>query len=215
MSLLINEHVPLASLTTINLGGPAAYFAECTTTGEVCEALEFAASRRLKIHILGGGSNTIFLDEGFPGLILKMGIRHVQTEQDGDAVIFTAGGGVVWDDCVLDAVNMGASGIECLSGIPGTVGASPIQNIGAYGQEVKDTVESVSVVDRQTLRPGVFSGAECRFAYRQSRFKGADRGFELKSAYVGADAPFVMIFVEKQGPAFQVVGPDAGKAITQ
>jgi UDP-N-acetylmuramate dehydrogenase len=83
---------------------------------------------------------------------------------------------VVWDDCVLDAVNQGASGIECLSGIPGTVGASPIQNIGAYGQEVKDTIESVSVVDRQTLRPGVFTGEECRFAYRQSRFKGTDRG---------------------------------------
>jgi len=134
MALVINEHVPLASFTTITLGGPAAYFAECATVAEVCEALEFADSRRLKIHILGGGSNTIFLDEGFSGLVLKMGIRQMQTELDGDAVIFTAGGGVVWDDCVLDAVNLGVSGIECLSGIPGAVGASPIQNIGAYGQ---------------------------------------------------------------------------------
>ena len=176
MSLVIKQHISLASLTTINLGGPAAYFAECTTVDEVCEALAFADNRQLKIHILGGGSNTIFLDEGFPGLILKMGIRNVHTEQNGDVVLFTAGGGVVWDDCVLDAVNQGASGIECLSGIPGTVGASPIQNIGAYGQEVKDTIESVSVVDRQTLRPVDFSGAECRFTYRQSRFKSADRG---------------------------------------
>ncbi|MCX6137870.1 MAG: UDP-N-acetylmuramate dehydrogenase [Ignavibacteriales bacterium] len=176
MPVIIREHVKLAQFTTINLGGPASFFAECLSVDDVCEALAFADSHQLKIHVLGGGSNTIFLDEGFPGLVLKMGMGYVRSESDRNTVRFTAGGGVVWDDCVLDAVHQGAAGIECLSGIPGTVGASPIQNIGAYGQEVKDTIESLCAVDRLTLKPVIFSAAECEFGYRQSRFKSVDRG---------------------------------------
>lgn len=165
----------LAPHTTIQLGGPARYFAACRTLEEIRYALRWAAGEKVPVQVLGGGSNVLFADEGFAGLVLKVevpGLRFAETE---GGVLVEAAAGQSWDGLVAACVERGLAGLECLSGIPGLVGATPIQNVGAYGQEVKDTIVEVRGLDRRTLEPVVWANAECGFAYRQSRFKGADR----------------------------------------
>lgn len=170
-----HEHVPLARFTTLGLGGPARYFAECASEEEIHSALEQAAARRVPVHVLGGGSNVVFRDSGFPGLVLRVTIGGIRY-RDAATPEVTAGAGADWDALVCGAVERGWSGIECLSGIPGTVGGTPIQNVGAYGQEIAETLTSVTCLDRVTLERRSFSAAECAFGYRHSRFKGRDRG---------------------------------------
>jgi UDP-N-acetylmuramate dehydrogenase len=172
----LREQVPLAPYTTLGLGGPARWFAECAGEAEVREALSWARERGVRVHVLAGGSNVVVPDAGVDGLVLRIaggGARYRETER---AVIVRAEAGEVWDDVVAHAVDRGWSGIECLSGIPGTVGATPIQNVGAYGQEVADVLENVTCLDRATLERVVLPRAECGFGYRTSRFKGADAG---------------------------------------
>jgi UDP-N-acetylmuramate dehydrogenase len=169
--LPIRESVPLAPYTTIQLGGPARFFAECSTVDHVREALDYARHQRLPVHILGGGSNVVFADQGFAGLVLHVAIGGLGFD-DGHV---TAGAGVVWDDLVAQSVLLGLSGIECLSGIPGFVGGAPLQNIGAYGQEVADTLVDVDCLDRTTLERVTFTRDDCAFSYRMSRFKARDR----------------------------------------
>lgn len=171
----IEENIALAPLTTMNVGGRARFFCVCATEEEIGEALEWAGGRGVSVHVLGGGSNTIFADTGFDGLVLKVGIGGVEREQMGEETLVTAGAGEDWDALVLSCIESDLSGIECLSGIPGSVGASPIQNVGAYGQEVRQTITLVRALDRQALRQVEFTREECDFAYRQSRFKGRDR----------------------------------------
>lgn len=168
---LLQENVPLADHTTLGLGGPARYLVTAQSVDQIRECLTLARRERLPVQVLGGGSNIVFPDAGFPGLVLKVGLPGVAFE--GDTV--TAGAGEVWDDLVATCVERGLAGIECLSGIPGLVGATPIQNVGAYGQEVSDTLVSLRALDRESLEPVEFAGAECRFGYRRSRFKLADR----------------------------------------
>lgn len=172
---ILRENVPLALYTTIGLGGPARYFARCSTLEDLREGLNWAAERGLPVQILGGGSNTLFLDEGFSGLVLHLGIQGIAFEADGAAILAIAAAGEDWDRFVWECVERGLSGIESLSGIPGQVGATPIQNVGAYGQEVGDTIAWVRALDRRTLELVDFSGEECGFAYRRSRFKAEDR----------------------------------------
>ena len=174
---IIAERIPLAPLTSMSLGGPARYFASCAHVDDIRLALEWAASAELPVQVLAGGSNTIFADVGFDGLVLKMGLRGVGIDDDGgeDAVV-RAAAGEGWDDLVVRCIEADLSGIECLSGIPGSVGATPMQNVGAYGQEVAQTVVSVRAIDRQSLEEVTFGNEECRFQYRESRFKGEDRG---------------------------------------
>ncbi|MBI4503464.1 MAG: UDP-N-acetylmuramate dehydrogenase [Gemmatimonadetes bacterium] len=174
--MLIRESVPLAPHTTIGLGGPARYFCEIRTEEDVREALALARERNLPLQILGGGSNVVFADAGFPGLVAKMSIGEMAFEPGrGNAVEMTAGAGVDWDEVVAAAVECGLSGIECLSGIPGTVGGTPIQNVGAYGQEIADTLIEVDCLDRAGMMRVTFDREACRFGYRTSRFKKADR----------------------------------------
>lgn len=173
---LLQENVPLASRTTIGLGGPACFFFSATGVEELCQALAWARNEGLPVHILGGGSNTIFADEGYPGLVLHIALRGVEVHQAGEWVEVTAAAGEPWDELVRTCVEQGWGGIECLSGIPGQVGATPVQNVGAYGQEVAETIVSLVALDRWTLREVHFSGPECGFAYRRSRFKEEDRG---------------------------------------
>jgi len=168
----LREHVPLASYTTLGLGGKARYFVECGTEELVRAALAYAADRRLPVYILGGGSNVVFLDSGFPGLVLRITIGGMDM-RDGPEV--RAGAGVDWDTLVKDVVARGWTGVECLSGIPGTVGGTPIQNVGAYGQEIAETLVSVVCLDRTTLERRTFTAQDCAFGYRDSRFKRADR----------------------------------------
>jgi UDP-N-acetylmuramate dehydrogenase len=177
--------VPLAPLTTLNLGGPAHFFAEVSETADVVFALGWAKERNLPVFILGGGSNLVVGDEGFPGLVLHIRSRGLRWDRAGNAVTVEAQAGEAWDDLVAAAVRENAAGIECLSGIPGTVGAAPVQNIGAYGQEVAATIKNVRVLDRDTLEERDLSARDCEFAYRTSLFKHERRRFVILSVTLG------------------------------
>jgi UDP-N-acetylmuramate dehydrogenase len=170
----IRPHVPLAPYTTLGLGGPARWFAECADEAEIRAALAWAEEHRQRTAVLGGGSNVVFADEGFPGLVLRVGVGGLELRDEPGPVI-VAGAGVDWDALVRAAVERGWTGVECLSGIPGTVGGTPIQNVGAYGQEVSRTIISVACLDRRTFERRVFRPGECGFGYRTSRFKRDDR----------------------------------------
>lgn len=170
----LREHVALGPYTTLRLGGAARYFVECGSEEEVRAALSDAAERRLPVYVLGGGSNVVFRDAGFPGLVLRVTIGGLEL-RDTAAPEVRAGAGVEWDTVVRAVVERGWTGIECLSGIPGTVGGTPIQNVGAYGQEIAETLVTVTCLDRATLERRTFAAAECGFGYRDSRFKRADR----------------------------------------
>lgn len=175
MAHQIRENVPLAPYTTLRLGGSARYLSECRSTQDLREALVFARQRDLPVQVLGGGSNVIVRDAGYPGLVVKIARGGVAFDEDGDGVDVRVGAGVVWDELVAAAVGRGLAGIECLSGIPGSAGAAPVQNVGAYGQEIRETLVGVRCMDREALRVIDMSNEECGFAYRQSRFKGRDR----------------------------------------
>lgn len=163
-------------MTTIGLGGPASYFLECPTVEHIRAGLDLGKREHVSVQVLGGGSNIIFPDEGFAGLILKIALKGISFEEDGEWMIVRAAAGEVWDNFVRQCIEKGLGGIECLSGIPGFVGGTPIQNVGAYGQEVKDTIEEVKVLERGTLEEKILKKAECGFSYRASRFKFQDAG---------------------------------------
>lgn len=172
--MTLQANIPLSPFTTIGLGGRARFFATCSEEADLREALLHAKEKRLRVHVLGGGSNTIFAGEEFDGLILQIATRGVRyTERDAD-VLVSAAAGEPWDPLVLSCIERGLGGLECLSGIPGLVGATPMQNVGAYGQEVAETILSVEALDRASFRAVTFPGAECRFGYRTSRFKQED-----------------------------------------
>lgn len=173
--------VPLAPFTTLEVGGPARDLLIVGSEVQAFEAVrwwrELPLSERRPLLFLGGGSNLLVGDGGFDGLVLKMenfGIE--ETERDEKTVVLKVGAGTVWDDLVAHSVAHGYSGLECLSGIPGTVGAAPVQNIGAYGQEVSETVVSVDGIDIETGQRFQRSRAECEFRYRDSLFKRAGQG---------------------------------------
>src|SRR3989475_6154293 len=171
----LREQVPIGPYPTSGPGGKARYFLECGSEDEVRAALAYAAERRLPAYVLGGGSNVVFLDSGFPGLILRLTIGGIEL-RDGPSPEVRAGAGVDWDTLVQNVVQRGWTGVECLSGIPGTVGGTPIQNVGAYGQEIAESLVRVECLDRTTLERRTFTARECAFGYRDSRFKRADRG---------------------------------------
>ena len=170
------ENAPLAPLTTLKLGGPARYFTEATNIAQVSEAVAFARSKDLPLFVLGGGSNLVISDAGWPGLVLKVGIPGIEeSTQDGEAM-FEVGAGEDWDRFVARAVARNCAGVECLSGIPGSVGGTPVQNVGAYGQEVAETVESVLTLDQKDGQVHELCGEACGFSYRTSIFNTTQRG---------------------------------------
>src|SRR6266850_1936064 len=150
--MTIQDHVPLAPLTTMQVGGPARYLVEAASEDEVRQAVDFAHAKRLPLFVLGGGSNLLVADSGWPGLALKISIGGITQQEVGGAVIFEVGAGVDWDEFVARAVTENCAGVECLSGIPGSVGGTPVQNVGAYGQEVSETIESVYAFDMKDDR---------------------------------------------------------------
>jgi UDP-N-acetylmuramate dehydrogenase len=166
----LRTDVPLAPCCTLQLGGPARYFAEVASEDALREALAWAHARALPIALLGGGSNVVVPDEGFDGLVIRLALRGVEVRAGAVASV-TAAAGEPWDALVARTVDEGLAGLECLSGIPGSTGATPIQNVGAYGQEVSETIAAVRVLDRRTLQVHTLSNAECGFAYRDSAFK--------------------------------------------
>jgi UDP-N-acetylmuramate dehydrogenase len=174
--MLVRENVSLAPLTTLRVGGPARYFVEATNLTEVSEAVAFAHSHNLPLFTLGGGSNVVISDEGWPGLVLKIGLTGINHSHQRGSVQFEVAAGEDWDAFVSYAVTHNCAGVECLSGIPGSVGGTPVQNVGAYGQEVSDTIDSVLVFDLRDNQVHDLCKEACRFAYRTSIFNGGEQG---------------------------------------
>ncbi len=172
----LEQNVPLAPFTTLRVGGPARYLARITSEGDLLEAIAFARGHNLSIFTLGGGSNLVVPDQGYAGLVLKIefpeSIELARAESTIDAKVSA---GTDWDALVLHLCEQGIAGMECLAGIPGLVGGSPIQNIGAYGQEVSQTIASVRALDLQTLTFVELSKQDCGFAYRGSIFNSTHR----------------------------------------
>ena len=172
----IQEDVQLAPYTTLQVGGPASYFAEPANENDILQALRWARGRSLPVFILGGGSNLLVSDSGFSGLVLHIAIAGISHREDGGSRIYSVGAGVEWDAFAARAVEDNCAGVECLSGIPGTVGGTPVQNVGAYGQDVSETIVRVFAIDTHTLEQVEFDRTACAFSYRQSRFNGCDLG---------------------------------------
>jgi UDP-N-acetylmuramate dehydrogenase len=169
--------VSFADLTTLRLGGPAARVLAAETSAELVEAVTACDRAGEPVLVLGAGSNLVVADAGFEGTVVRVASTGVlrSAAPDGPRVAVTALAGESWDALVAATVSEGLAGLETLSGIPGLTGATPIQNVGAYGADVSDTVQRVEVLDRVTGRVGVLAGEDCRFTYRNSRFKGSDR----------------------------------------
>ena len=169
----LTEQVALAPYTTFGIGGPARWFVEAATEDDVVEAERFARQQQLPLLVLGGGSNVLVADGGFAGVVLHMGLRGVSFTDDGQ---LQAAAGEPWDALVQSTVERGMAGMECLAGIPGSVGGTPIQNVGAYGQEVAQTIIGLRAYDLRERRFTELSAAACGFAYRTSLLNTSERG---------------------------------------
>ncbi|WP_348269037.1 UDP-N-acetylmuramate dehydrogenase [Edaphobacter paludis] len=183
LPIRVQEQVLLAPFTTFRIGGPARYFCEVASEAELVEAVQFAGRNSLKIFVLGGGSNLLVSDDGFDGLVIHIAIDDpIESVGDGQFVNYTATAGTDWNAFVLHICEQGISGVECLAGIPGSVGGTPVQNVGAYGQEVASTITGVRAFDVET---GVFvtlAHDQCGFAYRHSIFNTSQRGRYIVTA---------------------------------
>ncbi|MBV9183077.1 MAG: UDP-N-acetylmuramate dehydrogenase [Acidobacteria bacterium] len=166
----IQQNVALGPLTTLGVGGTGRYFVKAESVEKVRAAVHFAEVHELPLLVIGGASNLVISDLGWPGLVLEIAIDGIRQCSSAAGEIFEVGAGVDWDRFVAESVSGDFGGIECLSGIPGRVGATPVQNVGAYGQEVSETIVSLLVFDRTDNRVRTLSAAECHFAYRKSIF---------------------------------------------
>jgi UDP-N-acetylmuramate dehydrogenase len=190
-----DQFVPLSGLTTMRVGGPAHRLVTVETTDEVVDAIREIDDADEPLLVLAGGSNLVIADEGFAGSVVRIATRGITVESsDSDTgVSVRVAAGEVWDDVVIQAVAHGWSGIEALSGIPGSAGATPIQNVGAYGQEVAQSITAVRVWDRHEQRVRNFANADCEFTYRHSLFKAQSR-------YVVLDVVFALPVATLSGP---------------
>ena len=171
MSDAVRRGVPLSEWTTLGLGGPADVLVEVDDVGSLSAVLAEAEAGARPVLVLGGGSNLVISDDGFPGTVVRVGIKGVNVEPDGEGALVRAGAGEDWSSLVSSCVAEGLSGIECLSGIPGLAGGAPVQNVGAYGQEVAGTIVAVTVWDRPRHCTRELAPSDCGFAYRDSVFK--------------------------------------------
>src|SRR3989338_144527 len=191
----IEENVPLAPHTTFRLGGPARHFARVKNLEELRQSLDYARDQNLATLFLGGGSNLLIGDAGFDGLVIKIeitGVESLPANTAGEGGLLVAGAGESWDALVARAVKDGWWGLENLSGIPGTVGAAPVQNIGAYGAEVRDTLAWVEVLDRKSGEVVRLQNAACGFGYRTSIFKRLPAQAGEPQRYVVLRAAFAL-----------------------
>jgi UDP-N-acetylmuramate dehydrogenase len=179
----MEENIALGPMTTLQVGGPARYLARVCSEGELVEAVEFARSAGLPVFVLGGGSNLLVADGGFDGVVLRMEIEGVPkfAEKSGSIEV-QAAAGMDWDEFVLAVCERGLSGVECLAGIPGLVGGTPVQNVGAYGQEVAETIVRVRALDLRTMEFEELAAAECGFGYRRSIFNSTEQGRHVVTA---------------------------------
>jgi UDP-N-acetylmuramate dehydrogenase len=206
------EEVPLAPYTTFQIGGPARWFAEALSEDDIAAGIAFATERKLPLFILGGGSNLLVSDSGFSGLVLHIALRGIASTEESGRSIISAEAGEDWDGLVAYAVAAGLAGVECLSGIPGTVGGTPVQNVGAYGQEVSQTIVTVRAFDRKSLQFIDLAASDCGFSYRRSIFNSSQRDRYVVSRVHYAlrkDAPanFVYADVARYFAARNVTAP--------
>jgi UDP-N-acetylmuramate dehydrogenase len=174
--VIVREQVALAGYTTLGLGGPAARFIEAASDEQIVALVRGADQRGEPVLVLGGGSNLVIADAGFPGTVVRVATRGIVAAHDGDRVAVRVAAGEDWDAVVDWSVGSGLSGLECLSGIPGVAGATPIQNVNAYGQDVADTIVAVRAYDRRRDTAAELSNADCGFGYRTSFFKRTAAG---------------------------------------
>lgn len=173
----IEESKILAPFTTFGIGGPARWFVEAQSEADILEATAWAHERRISVFVLGGGSNVVVADAGFDGLVLHIALKGIEEQDVGDdRVLIRAAAGEEWNGLVQRAVEENCAGIECLAGIPGTVGGTPVQNVGAYGQEVSSVITRVRAFDLKERRMCEFDVEQCGFSYRRSRFNTTDAG---------------------------------------
>jgi len=173
----IQKNVSLAQYSTMRLGGKAKYFTEVKTKSDIPHVLEWADSKKLQVIMIGGGSNLIWSDTGFGGLVIVNKIPgYIVKKENHEHSYVTIGAGEDWDKAVAKTVSDGLHGIEALSLIPGSTGATPVQNVGAYGQEIADTLVSVEAYDSHLKKFVIIPAEECDFGYRTSRFKTKDKG---------------------------------------
>jgi UDP-N-acetylmuramate dehydrogenase len=178
-SMRIEENKPLAPLTTLGIGGPARWFAEARNEEDITEAATWTREKKIPLFVLGGGSNLLVADAGFNGLVLHIGLKGIRVRESASQSnerIYEVAAGEDWDQFVQRAVDDDCAGLECLAGIPGKVGGTPVQNVGAYGQEVSTTIEFVYAFDLYDRKFVELGAAECGFAYRKSFFNTTDRG---------------------------------------
>lgn len=172
--------VDLGPHTTLEVGGPAGSFLEVADESSLCEALRWARSSVTPVIVIAGGSNVVVADHGVDGLVLRIGLRGFEIRDNGESALLTVAAGEPWDEVVEGSLRENLAGLECLSGIPGTAGATPIQNVGAYGTEVADVMDSVRLIDRSTLEVTVLGPGDLEFGYRTSRLrKDPDRSVVL------------------------------------
>jgi UDP-N-acetylmuramate dehydrogenase len=173
----IHTNIPLKNYTTMRLGGNARFMTDVHTPDEVASIYHNAKTQQLPIFVLGGGSNIIVRDEGFPGIVIRNRISGFSiVAEDSQSTTVRIGAGELWDEVVRRTVDMNLSGIEAMSAIPGTAGAAPVQNVGAYGQEIADTLLSLEAYDSQTDTLVVLQSSDCGFSYRHSIFRGKQAG---------------------------------------
>ena len=199
--------VALAPLTTLGVGGVARWFHRASSGQEVAAAHAWAAAHGVDLFVMGRGSNLVVADDGFDGLVLQVALSGTSWTRAGNDTVVRAGAGESWDAIVLEATSRGLVGVECLSGIPGSVGGTPVQNVGAYGQDVGEVIESVDVYDRASGVERTLGNGDCGFAYRGSRFKERDSGrfivcgvtFRLRRGAPTVTYPDVTADLERHG----------------
>jgi UDP-N-acetylmuramate dehydrogenase len=174
-SSTVIRQAPLSERTTFGVGGPARQLVEVADVTALATTLAQADEEGSPVLILGGGSNVLISDDGFAGTVVRVAILGRQATTDGDDILVSVGAGEDWATFVTSCVAERLSGVECLSGIPGLVGGTPIQNVSAYGQEVRSTIQTVGVWDRQQQRAGRLTPSDCGFSYRDSIFKRSER----------------------------------------
>ncbi len=173
----VRTNIPLKNFTTMRLGGPARFFADARTPADVQQLITHAKQQNLPVFILGGGSNVLARDEGYSGLIIRMRIPGFELVEDTlHSMAIKIGAGEIWDSVVERTVSLNLSGIEAMSAIPGTAGAAPVQNVGAYGQEIAETLVSLEAYDTQANTFVVLQNQDCEFSYRHSIFRGSQQG---------------------------------------
>lgn len=212
------EHIPLAPFTTFGVGGTARFFVEAKTDKDIDDAIEFARERALPLFVLGGGSNIVIADGGFDGVVLLMRLPGITVTEHGDRVRVTVGAGVRWDEFVVWTIEHGLYGLECLSGVPGTVGGAVVANLGAYGAQCSDTFVHADVVDMQDHDAGVktLRKEACEFSYHDSALGRAH------GRYVVVRATFELSTDPAAQPSYRdnrfnmsALAADIGRAPTQ